>query len=403
MTFRGLVRDLAGARRVRGSAVPARPVRLSRPVAADRGRHRRFRARVGLNRLRTPALPALLILSAAARPRARLDRAHDEALGYASARSSPPACGAVLNLWRATSFTGLLFRGLRAAQPRCQERRRDLDASAARLERRVASLQVEADSAEQRAEALASRAGAGAPSSRPQAPRSSPPARPRSPPRAPFSLNWPGMAAGGAAPQRLVVAVDRSTRCRPAEARRFLEIAVRSPDPARRSSPPPISPASPKSPRSSPRACSSWSTTSSISARTPPRACCPRRSRRPRRSASPAVRRSPSRSTRPRSATSRREPADRCASAGAETVLQRLSAGPAWRRAARGGGAVAGRPDGAGGRCAAALRWTWRARPPWPAGPAALKAAFDGLDLEGADKPAARAAFEAARRFAPWG
>jgi len=48
-------------------------------------------------------------------------------------------------------------------------------------------------------------------------------------------------------------------------------------------------------------------------------------------------------------------------------------------------------PPGEGGELAA------------PAGHAGLRAAFDGLGLEGADKAAARAAFEAARRFAPWG
>jgi hypothetical protein len=38
-----------------------------------------------------------------------------------------------------------------------------------------------------------------------------------------------------------------------------------------------------------------------------------------------------------------------------------------------------------------------------PAGPRALAAAFEGLGVGGMGKDAARRAFEAARRYAPWG
>jgi hypothetical protein len=55
---------------------------------------------------------------------------------------------------------------------------------------------------------------------------------------------------------------------------------------------------------------------------------------------------------------------------------------------------------------AAAWRWTLSGEDgplAAPAGHAALRAAFEGLGLAGADKAAARTAFEAARRFAPFG
>ena len=52
---------------------------------------------------------------------------------------------------------------------------------------------------------------------------------------------------------------------------------------------------------------------------------------------------------------------------------------------------------------AAALRWTLASEAVAPpAAPAALKAAFEALSVQGMDKDAARAAFAQARRFAPW-
>jgi hypothetical protein len=52
---------------------------------------------------------------------------------------------------------------------------------------------------------------------------------------------------------------------------------------------------------------------------------------------------------------------------------------------------------------AAALRWTLanEAEAP-PAAPSELKAVYESLRAQGMDKPAARAAFAQARRFAPW-
>ena len=68
-----------------------------------------------------------------------------------------------VNVWRALSFSALLYRGLRILNLDVRERRRELDASLARLERRVAALSAEAEAANKRAETMAKRAG-GSPS-----------------------------------------------------------------------------------------------------------------------------------------------------------------------------------------------------------------------------------------------
>ena len=54
---------------------------------------------------------------------------------------------------------------------------------------------------------------------------------------------------------------------------------------------------------------------------------------------------------------------------------------------------------------ASALRWTLSGEGELaaPAAPKELKAAFEGLGVQGMGKAAARSAFEAARRYAPWG
>ena len=63
------------------------------------------------------------------------------------------------NLWRAAGFSALLYRGLRILRIDMAERRRDLDASIERAERKLANLTTEAEVAAKRAEALARRAG----------------------------------------------------------------------------------------------------------------------------------------------------------------------------------------------------------------------------------------------------
>ncbi len=68
-----------------------------------------------------------------------------------------------VNLWRATGFTALLIRGLRLLNIDIRERRGELDASAARLEKRIATLTSEAKAATERADALLKRAGGATP------------------------------------------------------------------------------------------------------------------------------------------------------------------------------------------------------------------------------------------------
>src|SRR6202044_486042 len=116
-----------------------------------------FALAVILHWLRSPgAGEALSALSAQLAPLLDWVTAHDAALKYTT--EGLIVLGFVslfANLWRAARFTTLLFRGLRLLNIDTHERRRELDATAARLERRVAALQLETDAAHQRAENLA--------------------------------------------------------------------------------------------------------------------------------------------------------------------------------------------------------------------------------------------------------
>ncbi len=69
------------------------------------------------------------------------------------------ALALVLNLWRALSFATLLFRGASLLNYDVRDRRRDLEARAARLNQRVAALSADAEAAARHAEAAARRAG----------------------------------------------------------------------------------------------------------------------------------------------------------------------------------------------------------------------------------------------------
>ena len=63
------------------------------------------------------------------------------------------------DLWRALGFSALLYRGLRILRIDMAERRRDLDASIERANRKLANLTAESEVAAKRAEAMARRAG----------------------------------------------------------------------------------------------------------------------------------------------------------------------------------------------------------------------------------------------------
>jgi hypothetical protein len=311
------------------------------------------------------------------------------------------------NVWRAAGFTGLLFRGLRMLDIDVRERRRELDASAARLERRVATLQVEADAALQRAEALARRAGGGGlPASRPQPPDFLARAQGgEAAARAYLTQVSRAMAAGGAAPQRLVMVVDRLDALAPAEARRVLEAAVRLAGPgvatiaaadlARLGEPREIAERLFELVYDVGRL-SEGAAARLLSAPVPPPAPAGGESGRSAlaepleeaeigflKTASPLV------GARPR-ALKRFYNAYR---------LARL--GDAPRAAVALSLAALMAPDA---DAATALHWTLSSETEAaPAAPAALKAAYEALGVPGMEKTAVRAAFAQARRFAPWG
>ena len=133
-------------------------------------------------------------------------------------------------LWRAFAFAGLLYRGQRLLGHDMRERRRDLEASAARLNQRVAALDAQAEAAARHAEATAKRAGGSKRSERAPGPCfASGPEAPRHAARSFFvefgRLMSGGGAPGLAAPQRIVFAFDNLDALPPADAAHLLEAA----------------------------------------------------------------------------------------------------------------------------------------------------------------------------------
>ncbi len=121
----------------------------------------------GLGLLRgEAAVAAIGRLNAALEPVAGWISAHGDWFGRASqVLYVLGALAIAVNLWRALGFSNLLLRGARLLNLEVRERRRDLDARAARLNQRVAALTAEAEAAAKRAEAASQRAG-GRPSAR---------------------------------------------------------------------------------------------------------------------------------------------------------------------------------------------------------------------------------------------
>ena len=136
----------------------------------------------------------------------------------------------VLNLWRALTFSATLFRGLRLLNADVRDRRRELDATSARLNQRVAALSAEADAAAKHADAAAKRV-----SNEAKAPAASPSpmfALAQTPPavaaRAFMAELGRLMAAPGAStgvPQRLVLAFDNLDALPPDQALNVIETA----------------------------------------------------------------------------------------------------------------------------------------------------------------------------------
>jgi len=406
-SFRHLVRDLEASR-------PRSRVWLFlRAIWAYSGQTRllvlailAFGLSALVNGLRLPSTGDWFIsLSGGLAPAVAWVRDHDDALGDANAALLAIGLLALgLNLWRAARFTNLLFRGLRLLRMDIEERRRALDASAARLERRVAALQIEADAAEARAETLPRRAGA-APS-RPPGPAFLAPGNP--PERAARAfLDELGRIIGAAAtpaPHRILIVLDGLDALPPAEARRFLETAVRV---AGRGAAL-VAAADLTQISDNPReiAESLFEAVYEVGAPAATdglaRLLAPTLIPAPE---PPAAARAPldeAELTYLKSASALIGPRPRALKRFYNAYrLARL--GDAPRAAVALSLAALMAPDPG---AAAAWRWSLSgegAELAAPVGHAGLRAAFDGLGLAGADKAAARAAFEAARRFAPWG
>ena len=133
-------------------------------------------------------------------------------------------------LWRAFAFAGLLYRGQRLLGHDMRERRRDLEASAARLNQRVAALDAQTEAAARHVEATSKRAGGVKRSERAPGPVfASGPEAPRHAARSFFvelgRLMSGAGAPGPAAPQRIVFAFDNLDALAPADAAQLLEAA----------------------------------------------------------------------------------------------------------------------------------------------------------------------------------
>ena len=133
----------------------------------------------------------------------------------------------LLVVWRAFAFSALLFRGLRLLNQDLRDRRRELDASAARLNQRVAALTAEADSAAQHAAAMAKRAGGAKRSARLPGPAFTHGAATAATAARSFFIELGRLMAtpSAPAPQRLVFAFDNLDALPPSDALRLIAVA----------------------------------------------------------------------------------------------------------------------------------------------------------------------------------
>jgi hypothetical protein len=136
----------------------------------------------------------------------------------------------LLNLWRAAGFSALLFRAQRLLNIDIYERRAELDASALRMDKRIANLAAEAEAAAKRADALVRRAGGAAPISRAPGPAFL--AALRTPAKASREFfaelgrlmrepPTPEMPK----PKRVIVTIDNLEALAPADALRLIDVA----------------------------------------------------------------------------------------------------------------------------------------------------------------------------------
>ncbi len=135
-----------------------------------------------------------------------------------------------VNLWRAFGFTAMLVRGLTLLGHDLRERRRELDASAARLNQRVATLDAQTEAGARHAEAAAKRVGGIKRSERAPGPVfASGPEAPRQAANS-FFVQLGRLMSGTSAtttpaPQRLVFVFDNLDALAPAAAAQLLEAA----------------------------------------------------------------------------------------------------------------------------------------------------------------------------------
>jgi hypothetical protein len=141
------------------------------------------------------------------------------------------ALAIALNLWRAISFSSLLFRGSRLLNHDILDRHRDIEARAARLQQRIATLSAEAEAAARTAEAATRRAGgkAGAREPRPDFLEAGQGAATAA--RAFLAALSERIGRGssaGVAPDRLVFAVDNLDSLSPDAAIAWIDSAARA-------------------------------------------------------------------------------------------------------------------------------------------------------------------------------
>ena len=186
-------------------------------------------AAVGLDRLRAINVEAAVRgLGSTFEPAANLLAAHgDWAEWGVEALAVIALLAAFVNAWRALSFNSLLYRGLRLLDLDIRDRRRELEAGLARIERRVLSLTMEVEAASRRAESLARRAGGGASVTRAPGPSFLAAAdSPRAAARSFFKELARMMSAPSQevpAPQRLVLVIDNLDALPAETARRALD------------------------------------------------------------------------------------------------------------------------------------------------------------------------------------
>jgi len=233
INFRHLVRDFDGAGPAARAGVAVRAIwgyrgQLGWLVAAVIA----FALAFAVDEARAPqAGDGLRAVASFLAPLADWLAAHQGWLtGLSNALTAIGVIALLIVLWRAIAFAGLFYRGQRLLGYDTRERRRDLEASAARLNQRVAALDSQAEAAARHVEATSRRAGGAKRSERAPGPVfASGPEAPRHAARSFFvelgRLMSGAGAPGTATPQRIVFAFDNLDALAPSDALQVLETA----------------------------------------------------------------------------------------------------------------------------------------------------------------------------------